>query len=311
MSNPLIEMRGADETNGYPYIVGRPQTTEAGVAYLTHPTVALISKPQVELKGMLEWVRTFGVDEESTGAVEAWCLDIEEDRLPDGTPISGGERFVKAQGQLCYASFAGKFTPNKELPQYLENINKQGHGSVTEGANYSFFFGGVSRSWSHEAVRHRAGMSPAQLSQRYVDGRVLRFVQRPEYDGDATETELFRRRINWYANEYDQLAERLRLKGVGIREGMSRVDQRKAVNQVAREVLPNCTETALVITGNARSWRHFLSMRASKHAEPEIRRTAHYVAWALKEPTVAQNLFQDVKLPYDWRDGVEMLYTKP
>lgn len=296
-------------TGGYPYVVGRPHQTAIGATYLTHPTVALINKPQVNLHGMLEWVSDFGLDEDVYDAVEAWKLDI-QDKDPDGLNISDGEQLIKAAGQLCYASFLGKFTPNAQLPQYLENINKQGHGSVTEEANYTFFFGGVSRSWSHEAVRHRAGMSPAQLSQRYVDGRALRFVMRPEYLGTAEEAR-FKQRCDFFFMEYEALADRLISDGIINTLGMGRTDARKAVNQVARELLPNSTETALVITGNARAWRHFLSMRASKHAEPEIRRTAYYVAWCLKQSGVAQHLFADVKLADHWKDGVEITYVKP
>ncbi len=294
----------------FPHVVSAPRFTPAGTPFLIHPTVALISKPQVQLEGMLKWVRTFGVDEGSTAAVEAWCLDI-DDTHPDTLGITDGEKLIKAQGQLCYASYLGKFTPNSELPQYLENINKQGHGSVTEGANYTFFFGGVSRSWSHEAVRHRAGMSPAQLSQRYVDGRALRFIMRPEYRKHAAEVDRFMRRCDWYAGEYEDLARRLIEDGIIDTTGMSKTDARKAVNQVAREVLPNSTETAIVITGNARAWRHFLNMRASKHAEPEIRRTAWWVAQILKCKEVAPHLFADVTLTTNWWDGASITYIKP
>lgn len=307
--NP-IQVFDSTQTGGFPYVLGTPSFTAQGTAYLTHPTVALISKPRVQLRGMLDWVDTFA-DGDSTVAepVAAWQLDIQDKDL-DGLNISDGEQLIKAAGQLCYASFLGKYTPNAQLPEYLENINKQGHGSVTEGANYTFFFGGVSRSWSHEAVRHRAGMSPAQLSQRYVDGRALRFVMRPEYEG-TDEVGRFQNRCDFYAGEYDALAKRLIADRIIDTTGLARTDARKSVNQVARELLPNSTETALVITGNARAWRHFLNMRASKHAEPEIRRTAYWVAWILKQPQVAQHLYADVALPNNWRDGVSIQYTKP
>lgn len=304
-----FETYDATQTGGFPYVLGKPSYTKRGTAYLTHPTVALVSKPRVQLRGMLDWVSTFGDDEMAAEGVEAWKLDI-QDKDEGGLNISDGEQLIKAAGQLCYASFLGKFTPNAQLPEYLENINKQGHGSVTEEANYTFFFGGVSRSWSHEAVRHRAGMSPAQLSQRYVDGRALRFVMRPEYEGTG-EVDRFKARCDTFATWYEELATRLVLEGTIKTEGLSRTDARKAVNQVARELLPNSTETALVITGNARSWRHFLSMRASKHAEPEIRRTAYWLAWILKQPQVAQHLFADITLENNWRDGVTMRYIKP
>src|SRR3954453_21255676 len=69
--------------------------------------------------------------------------------------------------------------------EYLDNIKKQGHGSVLEHANYSLLLEGVSRSLTHELVRHRAGFAYSQLSQRYVDESEPRFVMPPAIIGDA------------------------------------------------------------------------------------------------------------------------------
>src|SRR4051812_31791220 len=68
--------------------------------------------------------------------------------------------------------------------EYLENIKKQGHGSVLEHANYSLLVEGVSRSLTHELVRHRAGFAYSQLSQRYVDESEANFVVPPAIVGD-------------------------------------------------------------------------------------------------------------------------------
>ena len=78
-----------------------------------------------------------------------------------------GERLAEFAGRLCYMS---QHNPAKRATrEYLENIKKQGHGSVLEHANYSILLEGVSRSLTHELVRHRAGFAYSQLSQRYVD----------------------------------------------------------------------------------------------------------------------------------------------
>src|SRR6185503_19221651 len=50
--------------------------------------------------------------------------------------------------------------------------------------------------------------------------------------------------------------------------------RRKQARQAARAVLPNATETRIVVTGNYRAWRHFIAMRASEHADVEIRELA-------------------------------------
>src|SRR5216117_695194 len=82
-------------------------------------------------------------------------------------PGSDGERLAEYAGRLCYMS---QHNPvNRTTAEYLENIKKQGHGSVLEHAVYVLLIEGISRSCSHELVRHRAGFGYSQLSQRYVD----------------------------------------------------------------------------------------------------------------------------------------------
>ena len=93
-----------------------------------------------------------------------------------------GERLAEFAGRLCYMS---QHNPAKrETREYLENIKKQGHGSVLEHANYSILLEGVSRSLTHELVRHRAGFAYSQLSQRYVDESEANFVVPPAIIGD-------------------------------------------------------------------------------------------------------------------------------
>jgi len=135
-------------------------------------------------------------------------------------------------------------------------------------------FYGISRSTSHEWVRHRAGWAYSQLSQRYVSGRVLRFVERPEYQTDAALHDAFEQRIDRAYREYHELAEQLLARqrnGQMILQTDDPTDRRKKVQQVVRSLLPNETETLLVTTGNARAWRFVLSMRGSPHTETEIR----------------------------------------
>ena len=89
-----------------------------------------------------------------------------------------GERLAEFAGRLCYMSQKNPAT--RSTRDYLENIKKQGHGSVLEHANYSLLLEGVSRSLTHELVRHRAGFAYSQLSQRYVDETDASFVVPPE-----------------------------------------------------------------------------------------------------------------------------------
>ncbi len=93
-----------------------------------------------------------------------------------------GERLAEFAGRLCYMS--QKNPANRTTRDYLENIKKQGHGSVLEHANYSLLLEGISRSLTHELVRHRAGFAYSQLSQRYVDESDAAFVVPPAILGD-------------------------------------------------------------------------------------------------------------------------------
>ncbi len=91
---------------------------------------------------------------------------------PDHLPVNylgdstDGERLAEFAGRLCYMS--QKNPASRATREYLENIKKQGHGSVLEHANYSFALREVSRVFTHELVRHRAGSAFSQESLRYV-----------------------------------------------------------------------------------------------------------------------------------------------
>src|SRR6202048_891503 len=107
---------------------------------------------------------------------------------PEHLPVSwmgestDGERLAEFAGRLCYMS---QHNPASRVTrEYLENIKKQGHGRVLEHAKYSLLLEGVSRSLTHELVRHRAGFAYSQLSQRYVDESEASFVVPPAIAGD-------------------------------------------------------------------------------------------------------------------------------
>src|SRR4029079_7999807 len=99
-----------------------------------------------------------------------------------------GERGAEYAGRLCYMS--QRNPAGRSTAEYLQNILRQGHGSVFEHTVYVMLVEGISRSWSHELVRHRAGFGYSQLSQRYVDESHAAFVMPPAIQGDpALESE--------------------------------------------------------------------------------------------------------------------------
>jgi thymidylate synthase (FAD) len=115
---------------------------------------------------------------------------------------------------------------------------------------------------------------------------MLRFVERPEYQTDEPLHAQFLQRIERAANEYNALTERLlgmQKAGSTILSAEARTDLRKKVQQTARSVLPNETEAPIVVTGNARAWRHVIEERASAHAEIEIRALAIRILLCLRQ----------------------------
>ena len=223
--------------------------------------------------------------------------------------------FVRRDGKPhfsgnCYASFGPRRTRNENAAAYIERLTSAGHGSVLEHASFSFLLYGISRSVTHELVRHRAGAGFSQISQRYVSGAVLRFVERPEYQGDEELHRLFEERADRAAAEYGEMADRLLGRqegGDGMLSADHKTDARKKVQQTARSLLPNETEAPMVFSGNVRALRHIIEMRADAHAESEIRALALRLFLCLR--TADPILFGDYELG-DLPDGTHTVSTK-
>lgn len=193
-----------------------------------------------------------------------------------------GERLAEFAGRLCYMS--QKNPASRSTRDYLENIKKQGHGSVLEHATYSLLIEGVSRSLTHELVRHRAGFAYSQLSQRYVDESEASFVVPPAILGDDALVAAWKTQVESAQATYIALVEKLmdRYKWVD-----DKIHRRKMSREAARGVLPNSTETKIVVTGNVRAWRTMLELRSSEGAEFEIRRMALMVLRVLQQEAPA------------------------
>ena len=200
-----------------------------------------------------------------------------------------GERLAEFAGRLCYMS--QRNPASRTTRDYLENIKKQGHGSVLEHANYSLLLEGISRSLTHELVRHRAGFAYSQLSQRYVDESEAAFVVPPAVIGDEALEGTWRRQIEEAQRTYVALVEQLMQRYAWVQD---KVHRRKMAREAARGVLPNSTETKIVVTGNARAWRTMLELRSSEAAELEIRRMAIAVLRVLQREAPA--FFSDFEI---------------
>jgi thymidylate synthase (FAD) len=230
---------------------------------------------------------------------------------PDHLPVewqgesTDGERLAEFAGRLCYMS---QHNPARRATrEYLENIKKQGHGSVLEHATYSILLEGVSRSLTHELVRHRAGFAYSQLSQRYVDESHAAFVVPPAILGDEALEQAWRAQMEAAQQTYVSLVEQLMERYGWVAD---KVHRRKMAREAARGVLPNSTETKIVVTANVRAWRTMLELRSSEGAEMEIRRAALAILRLLQ--VEAPGFFSDFEtyVADDRREAARISYHK-
>ncbi|MBA4063310.1 MAG: thymidylate synthase (FAD) [Isosphaera sp.] len=266
---------------------------DADVRIITEPTVYVVGRQTTDDAELDRFLNNHGVSWESDSEVAAEVL-------------------AESAGRLCYLSYARPRPGGNSA--YLNHIKEVGHGSVLEHAVWNFVVTGISRSLTHEWVRHRSGWAYSQLSQRYVDESAAEYV---EPDVIAADPELHAVWLEAVTNAhaaYVRLAEMLNAKladpqaaaAAMLADGSDRTARRKAARQAARSVLPNATETKIFVTANARALRHFLEQRGSRHAEPEIRKLAGKLLDLLQKDS--PNLFGDytrVPLP----DGTFELTT--
>jgi thymidylate synthase (FAD) len=240
------------------------------VRVLREPAVYLVGRQTVNQEELDRFLADHGV---------SWQSDTEV----------AGEYLVEVAGRLCYLSYARPRPGGNKA--YLDNILEAAHGSVLEHAVWNFVFAGISRSCTHELVRHRAGWAYSQLSQRYVDESVAEYVEPDVIAADPELHALWLDAVAHAHQAYVRLVEKLT---EHYKDEPDRTLRRKLARQAARSVLPNATETKIFVSANARALRHFIEMRASRHAEVEIRKLAVGVLHIMQAE--APNLFGDYQL---------------
>lgn len=178
---------------------------------------------------------------------------------------SDPENLIAESARVCYKSSAKKKSDNTQL---VERLRDMGHMSTFEHAKASFRISGISRACSHQLVRHRH-VSFSMMSQRYVEEKEFGYVTPPEIKKSAKAKKTFTDQMNSAQKAYDTL----------IKHGIKKED--------ARFVLPNATETELVLTANFRTLREFIQLRSTPQAQWEIREVAARMLKLLKEEAPA------------------------
>ncbi|MFI9009643.1 FAD-dependent thymidylate synthase [Actinosynnema sp. NPDC053489] len=222
---------------------------------------------------------------------------------PDGVPWStdadGGEALAEFAGRACYQSWTKPNPATATNAGYIKHIIEVGHLSVLEHGSVSFYLTGISRSLTHELIRHRH-FSYSQLSQRYVPERNAAMVEPDVIANDPELHEKFLAAAQAGVDAYNELLKGLEDKFSDVPSATLR---RKQARQAARAILPNATETRIVVTGNYRAWRHFIAMRATEHADVEIRALAVECLRQLQK--AAANVFADFTISA-LADGTEV-----
>jgi thymidylate synthase (FAD) len=219
--------------------------------------------------------------------------------IPWSTDADGGQALAEFAGRACYQSWRKPNPATATNAGYLRHILEVGHLLVLEHGVVTFYITGVSRSLTHELIRHRH-FSYSQLSQRYVPERNAAMIAPDVIADDPRLYEKFAAATQASVAAYTELLEALEAK---FADEPNATLRRKQARQAARSVLPNATETRIVVTGNYRAWRHFIAMRATEHADVEIRELAVECLRQLQK--AAPNVFGDFEIS-TLGDGTEV-----
>jgi thymidylate synthase (FAD) len=229
----------------------------------------------------------------------AWTHFEPPDDVAWSTDAEGGQALAEFAGRACYQSWKKPNPATATNAGYLHHILDSAHLSVLEHGSVTFYMTGVSRSLTHELIRHRH-FSYSQLSQRYVPGREAPMVEPAVIAEDPDLHKTFVEAAEASVRAYNELLEGLERR---FADEPNPTLRRKQARQAARAVLPNAAETRIVVTGNYRAWRHFITMRATEHADVEIRELAIECLRQLKG--VAPNVFADYTIT-TLPDGTEV-----
>jgi thymidylate synthase (FAD) len=228
--------------------------------------IYLIAKTTVDKPATQSWLSDLGVSPEYLSSQE----------LPEDP-----ELLVSLAAKRCYLSFEPGLNENvtrirRHWDEYLKNILASGHGSVLEHATFTFAIEGVSRVFTAEMNRHRAGWAISEGSLRYIRKNDFRLTWPPSLNPEPSDSEEDRQRkeatrkimesaFQTILATYQSLCQLWELDSPS-----KDFAYRKKVTSLIRRILPLGIATGGVWTGNLRALRHVIALRASPSAEEEV-----------------------------------------
>jgi thymidylate synthase (FAD) len=182
----------------------------------------------------------------------------------------------------------------RDNSQYIQNLIRMGHESVLEHVAWTFLITGVSRAFTHQLVRHRVGFAFSQLSQQYHDETDASFVTPPHLEAFPAALQTWNQAMDAAKNAYKTIMSSLEQNDSAVSRSLDAKETQRAIRSAARSVLPNATETKIIVTANARAARHFLKMRGSIPGDIEMREVTAALLRTLKPE--APSLFFDFEV---------------
>jgi thymidylate synthase (FAD) len=268
----------------------------------TTPGVFLIARPAIAWEGIRGYLRDAGGESWLERRLEESRPDephraVEPDEAGSGPAPEGGtlagaanpaELLVEFAGRLCYRSWEPGLNRNvsrvrADRGEYFANILRSGHGSVLEHATYSFALRDVSRAFTHELVRHRAGSAFSQESLRYVRLADIGFRVPPAL-------EPLRERVLSIVEQLEEF-QLSAARELGIDAQGVPFHVKKEVTSALRRLAPIGLSTDILWSANVRTLRHVIELRTGEAAEEELRVVFDKVARLMQ--TEAPLLFGD------------------
>jgi thymidylate synthase (FAD) len=226
-----------------------------------------ISRPSLDLEAIGQFLADEGLAWHRTGSKSA-------------------DELIELAGRICYMSFGERQSP-RENAAYINNLIVRGHESVLEHACWTFLIVGVTRAFTHQLVRHRVGFAFSQLSQQYYDHSEISYIEPAPVQRVPEAHAAWLEAIATIKEAYAKIL------SVSERnsKGWPRKELLREVRSIARSILPNAAETKIVVSANARAWRHFLEVRGSILGDEEMRRVCAELLRRLHEDS--GSLFAD------------------
>jgi len=240
------------------------------------PAVFQFSEIDIKWSGVSEWMHYNGYNDGNSKIL----YDL-EDNIQNGS-LKPADALSELCARFCYRAFKS----GRPSPEHIYNIIESGHGSVLAHVSVTLAIQGVSRSLTHELVRHHVGVNPSQESQRYVDARDINFVVPPimyyawSLQSGPVRAALEREFMADQQQQVEKYIETQKYLSTFLENHNPFHDGeklKKRINEASRCHLPNASETRLTWTMNLRAARDILgspTKRGSEGADLEIRRLA-------------------------------------